>query len=368
VPSDLKRYRVGLVGNCCTHGEFVTAALQAEPGAQLVAGWEGDPRRRPGLEAAMGMALAASGQAIIEDPSVEIVALACSPHEKADWAEAAAAAGKHIFLNKPFAESLDSARRIARTVEAAGVCLVHDIGIHRAHAVTAKLLSEVRSGFYGKPIGYFNAWSMTFSHDFALGEYWPERLADPSESGGGELTNMGCYAIDYMLALFGMPVSVQARKSDFWGYYSQAGVENFGQIVADYGSFYALLNSGKQTLSTLPEMDVAGALKPQNWHNVMELQFEGHNITALPYGDYLLHNGERISAADYLTGYEFRSAFRQLSDAIEGGGKPESNAAIAVEGVELLMAAYRSALQGGAAVQLPLKDGGNPLVSESHTP
>ena len=181
----------------------------------------------------MGIGLAASGVAVIEDPSSEIVALSCSPHEKADWAEAAAAAGKHIFLNKPFAESLDSARRIARAVNAAGVKLVHDIPIHRAHPITARLLDEVQSGVYGAPIGYFNAWSMTFSEDFALAEIWPERLANPLMSGGGDLTNMGCYAIDYMLALYGMPNSVQARKSNFWGHYSAAGVENFGQIVAD---------------------------------------------------------------------------------------------------------------------------------------
>ena len=34
---ELKRYRVALVGNCCTHGEFVAAALKAEPGAELAA-------------------------------------------------------------------------------------------------------------------------------------------------------------------------------------------------------------------------------------------------------------------------------------------------------------------------------------------
>ena len=155
-----KRYRVGILGNCFTHGEFVAAALKAESGAGLVAGWEGEDLCRPGLETAMGIELAASGDAVIEDPSIEIVALSCSPHEKADWAEAAAAAGKHIFLNKPFAESLDSARRIARAVNAAGVKLVHDIPIHRAHPITARLLDEVQSGVYGAPIGYFNAWSM----------------------------------------------------------------------------------------------------------------------------------------------------------------------------------------------------------------
>ena len=357
-----KRYRVGIVGNCCTHGEFVAAALKAEPGAELVAGWEGEALRRPGLAAAMGMALALSGEAIIDDPTVEIVALACSPHEKADWAEAAAAAGKHIFLNKPFAESLDAARRIERAVAAAGVKLVHDIPIHRAHPITAKLLDEVRGGVYGKPIGYFNAWSMTFSEDFALGEYWPERLVSPRESGGGELTNMGCYAIDFMLALYGMPQRVQARKSAFWSHYSRAGVENFGQIVADYGDFYALLNSGKQAIRSLPSMDVAGALQAKHWHNVMELQFESHNITVLPYSNFLLRDGEQIALADYLADYEFRSAFRQLTDAIEGGEIPDSGARIAAEGVEVLMAAYRSALKDGAPVALPLADGANPLV------
>jgi predicted dehydrogenase len=357
-----KRYRVGILGNCCTHGEFVAAALKAEPGAEIVAGWEGGAQRRAGLEAAMGLASANSGRAIIDDPSIEIVALACSPHEKAAWAEAAAAAGKHIFLNKPFAESLDSARRIVHAAAGAGVQLVHDIPIHRAHPVTAKLLGEVRRGVYGEPIGYFNAWSMTFSQDFALAEYWPERLDPPGETGGGELTNMGCYAVDYMLALYGMPIAVQARKSAFWGIYSQAGVENFGQIVADYGSFYALLNSGKQPLADLKGMDVAGALQPSKWHNVMELQFEGHNITVLPYSDFLLKDGERIAVAEYLSDYEFRSAFRQLTDAIEGGAAPESDARIAADGVEVLMAAYRSALADGARIALPLEDGANPLV------
>ena len=357
-----KRYRIGIIGNCCTHGEFVALALKAEPSAELVACWEGDAMRRPGLAAAMGMTLAPSGEAIIDDPTVEIVALACSPHDKAEWAEAAAAAGKHIFLNKPFAESLDSARRIERAVAVAGVKLVHDIPIHRAHPITAKLLDEVRGGVYGKPIGYFNAWSMTFSEDFALGEYWPERLASPRESGGGELTNMGCYAIDFMLALYGMPARVQARKSAFWAHYSKAGVENFGQIIADYGDFYALLNSGKQAIRSLPSMDVAGALQAKHWHNVMELQFEGHNITVLPYSDFLLRDGEQIALADYLADYEFCSAFRQLTDAIEGGAVPDSGARIAAEGVEVLMAAYRSALKDGAPVALPLANGANPLV------
>ena len=92
-------------------------------------------------------------------------------------------------------------------------------------------------------------------------------------------------------------------------------MENFGQIVADYGSFYALLNSGKQAIVSLKPMDVAGALQPRHWHNVMEQQFEGHNTTALPYSDFLIRDGEKIAVADYIAGYAFRPSFRQLTDA-----------------------------------------------------
>ena len=94
----------------------------------------------------------------------------------------------------------------------------------------------------------------------------------------------------------------------------------------------------------------------------MELQFESHNITSLPYSGFLIRDGEQIAVADYIAGYAFRSSFRQLTDAIEGGPAPDSRARIAMEGVEVLMAAYRSALKDGAPVALPLEDGANPLV------
>ncbi len=46
----------------------------------------------------------------------------------------------------------------------------------------------------------------------------------------------------------------------------------------------------------------------------------------------------------------------------EGGAATESGARIAAEGAEVLMAAYRSALEDGARIALPLEDGSNPLV------
>jgi predicted dehydrogenase len=358
-----KQYGVGILANCCTHGEFVAFALNQEPAARIVAGWEEDPRRKAGLAAAIGQDLAASPEALLDNPAIDIIALACSPHEKAGWVEQATQAGKHIFLNKPMAESLDSAWRIEKAVVGSNTQLVYDIPvIVRFHPLTAKLLDDVRAGQYGRAINYTHTFSFTFSTDFPLAVVWPERLDPPSQSGGGELTNLGCYAIDYMIGLWGRPKSIQAKSMAYWDIYREARVENFGQVIADYGEFFAVLASGKQPLQTLPSMDVAEALNPRNWHNVLEMQFEHHNLTLLPFQNILIYNGVQIPVEDYLTGYTCLTPFQQLLRAIETGQRPDSNAESARLGVEVLMAAYQSAQAGGKLVALPLESGTNPLV------
>ena len=350
-----KRYGVGIIGNCCTHGEFVAFALKQEPEAIIVAGWEDDPRRTAGLSAATGLDLAPSPDALFEDPAIDIIALACSPHQKVVWVEKAAQAGKHLFLNKPMAENLDSARRIENAVARSTIQLVYDIpAIGRFHPVTARLLDEVRAGRYGRAINYAHPFSFTFSTDFPLAAVWPERLDPPSKSGGGELTNLGCYAADYMIGLWGRPKSIQAKSTSYWDAYREAGVENFGQVIADYGDFFAVLASGKQPLSTHSSMDVVEALNPRNWHNVLEMQFEQHNLTVLPFHEILIHNGAPISPEEYLADYAYATPFQQLLRAIETGQAPDSNAESARLGVEVLMAAYESAGEGGKSVALPV--------------
>jgi predicted dehydrogenase len=357
-------YGVGILGNCCTHGEFVAAALKAEAQARIIAAWEKEPQRQPGLAQAIGRPLARSGEELLDNPEIEIIALACSPHEKADWVEKAVQAGKHIFLNKPMAESLVAGRRIERAIRHSDRQLVYDIPvIVRFHPLTAKILAEVRAGEYGRPVNYMHTFSFTFSLDFPLATIWPERLDPPAETGGGELTNLGCYAVDYMVALWGRPATIQARSSRYWDIYDRARVENFGQIIADYGSFFAVLASGKQPLQSLPSMDVGEALHPRNWHNVLELQFEHHNLTVLPFHNLLIHNGRTRSAQEFLAGYECLTPFQQLVQAIETATPPDSNVEVAALGVEVLMAAYKSIVENGKMIELPLVDGANPLIN-----
>ena len=222
-----------------------------------------NPRRAKELADVLGKPLAASYDAVIQNPAVDIVAVTCDPCDKAAIVEKAARAGKHIFLNKPPCDSLDAARRIVRAVTEHKVWLVHDIPMVRSVPVFARLLDEIRTQPYGKVMGYHHLFGMNFDPAFDLKGDWPERLDPAAKSGGGEMTNMGCYAIDFAVALLGRPRAVTAKWRKEWDVYRQADVENFGQIVLDYGDFYAFLEVGKQQL--------AG---PSRHSNLMTLNFE----------------------------------------------------------------------------------------------
>jgi predicted dehydrogenase len=178
------------------------------------------------------------------------------------------------------------------------------------------------------------------------------------------MTNMGCYAIDYLVAMWGMPKSVQAKWQHTWPVYRKAKVENFGQIVCDYGDFFAVLGVGKQRLRSLPRLNVARALTPPYWHNLLELQFAEANFTVLPFQSVFLKDGAPVRIKEYLRGYRMLTPFQQLVRAIETGRPPDSNVTVARQGVELLMAAYRSIRHDGVLVKLPLADGQNPLVKK----
>lgn len=346
----MRIYGVGILGNCCTHGAGICAMFKSRPDTQVIAAYEREPKRAKELQEALGSPLAESYDAVIHSPSVDFVAITCDPCDKADMVERAAKAGKHIFLNKPFYDSLDHARQIERVVQEHSVWLVHDIPMVRSIPVFARLLDEVHSGKHGQVMGYHHLFGMNFALDFDLKQVWPERLDPPTKSGGGEMTNMGCYAIDYAAALFGRPQSVMAKWRKTWDVYQSAEVENFGQIILDYGDFYAFLEVGKQQL------------EGESHHsNALTINFEHETLHIDPSAGVVTVNHVSQDYTAFALGAQVKGSVEQLIEAIEQGIPPSSNAESGVLSTEILMAAYQSVMDG-KPVKLPLEAGGNPLV------
>jgi predicted dehydrogenase len=142
--------------------------------------------------------LATSYEALLADPVIEAVVLATPHSMHAAQVTAAAAAGKHVFCEKPFTLSKREAEAAVAAVQKAGVTL--GLGYNRRfHPEMARLRERIRSGELGT-ILHIEA-TMTFPNAlFLKPTHW---RAHREETPCGGLTPMGVHAVDGMIDLCG---------------------------------------------------------------------------------------------------------------------------------------------------------------------
>jgi predicted dehydrogenase len=142
--------------------------------------------------------LAPSYEALLADPAIDAVVLATPHSMHASQVIAAAAAGKHVFCEKPFTLSKREAEAAVAAVQKAGVTL--GLGYNRRfHPEMTTLRERVRSGELGT-ILHVEA-TMTFPNAlFLKPTHW---RAHRDETPCGGLTPIGVHAVDGMIDLCG---------------------------------------------------------------------------------------------------------------------------------------------------------------------
>ena len=111
--------RFGLVGTGYWAQEAHATALAAHDDADLIGVWGRDPARTEAAAARFGIAGYSDLDRLLAE--VDAVAMAVPPDVQAELAVRAAAAGRHLLLDKPLALSLDGADKVAEAVAAGGV-------------------------------------------------------------------------------------------------------------------------------------------------------------------------------------------------------------------------------------------------------
>ena len=137
------------------------------------------------------IAIGTSFEEVLADPAVQAVILA-TPHTKhPEQVKALAAAGKHIYCEKPFALSKVEAAAMLDAVKRAGVVI--GVGHHFRLMPSIRILDELmKSGAFGT-IMYVEG---NYSHDWLANlpaDTW--RMA-AAESRAGGMTGMGIHVLD----------------------------------------------------------------------------------------------------------------------------------------------------------------------------
>ena len=154
-----------------------------------------------------GLRMAPDYEALLKDKDVDAVVL-CTPNSQHPaQVIAAAAAGKHVYCEKPFTLTKKDAEEAVAAVRKAGTTLA--LGYNRRfHPEMNKLRDQIRSGELGT-ILHVEA-TMTFPNALYLKpEHW---RADRSETPAGGLAPMGVHALDGMIDLCGEIDHVYAQS------------------------------------------------------------------------------------------------------------------------------------------------------------
>ena len=124
-------------------------ALRRMPGVRLVAAADPDPEARARAGRLARIPVHRSLEELLARPDIDAVVIAVPTHLHAEAAVAAAAAGRHFYVEKPIATTAHDARRVLRAAEDAGVIGV--VGFNRRfHPLCRQARRLVAEGAIGR--------------------------------------------------------------------------------------------------------------------------------------------------------------------------------------------------------------------------
>ncbi len=220
-----------------------------------------DPRGVETARKALGWDEAATDwKAVVRRPDIELVDV-CTPGDShAEIAIAAAKAGKHVFCEKPLANSLKDAERMLAAVEKAGVAHMICHNYRRAPAVQlAKQI--IAKGQLGEIRHYRGTYLQDWMSDPAAPFNW--RL-DRTKAGSGALGDIASHSIDLARFLVGEITEVTADLKTFVPTRAEAGRPRSRRTVTVDDAAMALVHFRNGAVGTIEATRMANGRKNYN--------------------------------------------------------------------------------------------------------
>ena len=281
--------------------------LKQDPRAEVAAIYDADPARR-------GAVPAASYEELLD--RCEAVYIGAPNRRHCDMALQAIAAGKHVFLEKPFSVTLDDARRLHEA--AAASRKVFQVGHNRRFAPAYKKLKELLA----------QSPAHTAHIKMNRGELLKPAWTGDDAVTGGYLYETPIHMFDMMRFQFGEIASLDARLS---------GKNEFSLLVEFVSGIHATFVTAAYASWFFPyeRVEVFGEYATIETAEVEQIQWRIGLDTETQSQDF--------RAIDFPTRFGLAEGDRQFVDAVTNGTPPPVTAFDGLRSVELVDACYRSA-------------------------
>jgi predicted dehydrogenase len=197
-------HRIGILGTGNIFSRYVTG-MARYPELEIIRVGDIDIDRAKRAAAEFDIPTWGNDQELYADDSVDIVVNLTPPVHHARTIISALDSGKHVYVEKPLATTVDDARTVLAAAQASGRILgsAPDTFLGSASQTARKALDD---GFIGEPIGA----SAFIRHSKA--ETWHPDPRFLFQAGGGPVLDMGPYYLAILVNLLGPIRSVAAAS------------------------------------------------------------------------------------------------------------------------------------------------------------
>lgn len=195
--------RVALIGLGMAVAPHAKSLLDLKDRAEVAYAFSPSPERRKNFSAKFPFPQCERLETILEDRSVQAVAVLTPPNTHLEIVERCAAAGKHVLLEKPLEISTARAERMVAACKNVTLAVVLQ---NRHKPATKRLVQLLAAGELGRLVAasaYVELWRPQSYYD------QPGR-GTKARDGGGVLLTQGIHTLDVLIALAGEPAQVKS--------------------------------------------------------------------------------------------------------------------------------------------------------------
>lgn len=224
--------KIALIGCAHIHTPGFVKRLQARPDVSVAYVWDHERARAAGYCDALHAPYAELDD-ILADATVDGVVVCSETVRHEPLVLAAAAAKKHMFVEKPLAIGPDDAYRMAGAIERAGVAFQTGYFM-RGNPSNLFLREQIAQGAFGA----ISRLRVSNCHAGSLRGYFDSDyrwMADPAQSGCGGFGDLGTHVLDIAIWLMGGVKEVTARTAVVTGRYGDCDESGEGLLVFENG-------------------------------------------------------------------------------------------------------------------------------------